>query len=165
MTSICQHCETRPATYSIGATEASPAHVRCDKCIASASEFATIERLADSESPAEQKAYELGVADAKAAASWTDVSGASNAEIRNLLNMLDAGDPAVFEYLPADPNLSGEWAGDATPSSLAADCLDVVDSDDIDSEVVDAIATAYERGVSDTFAPECERILRAALSH
>lgn len=76
--------------------------------------------------------------------------------------MIENGDPRAEEYLPREPNLSGEFADDLTPVGLVR-VVTGEHIDDIQPEVADAIADAYEAGVSDTFEPECERILRAAL--
>src|SRR4051812_48114065 len=65
----------------------------------------------------EEKAYRLGMDAGLAAASW--VATASSAEhIARVLAMLETGDPEVDDSLPARPNLSGEWADDATPAIL-----------------------------------------------
>jgi hypothetical protein len=107
------------------------------------------------------KAYAAGADAARAAASWIDTSNAPR-----LLAMLEEGDPVVDDFLPACPNLSGEWADSLTPVSLAheiaSDLLDL-DGSELDPEDVNTIAEAWEEGVSDTFERECERILRATL--
>lgn len=123
--------------------------------------------------PHEQQAYELGAEHARNAASWI-VDGNTKTEfIPAVLKMMDDGDPAVESYLPARPNLSGEWADDLTPQTLYER---ITERDHADAErdaglgyetlvgsVIDALADAYEAGVADTFESECERILRAAL--
>lgn len=103
-------------------------------------------------------AYALGVEHAKNAASWLETDDPAR-----LLELMDAGDPRVDEYLPAQPNLSGEFADDPTPLSLARDIIGREDEYAYYSEEIDELADAYEAGVSDTFMPECERILRAAV--
>jgi len=106
----------------------------------------------------EAQAYELGCEHARNAASWIDPA---THPPKVLLAMIEDGDPAVFDYLPHEPNLSGEYSGDLTPRTLAWQIMgdDAIVSDDR----MDALADAYEAGVSDTFQPECERILREAL--
>jgi hypothetical protein len=74
--------------------------------------------------------------------------------------MLREGDPEVWAYLPNQPDLSGEWAGDLTPNGLfevitGADPLVAANVGDL----VETLADAYERGVSDAFGPACERAL------
>lgn len=147
----------------------------------------------------EREAYSRGVEAAKSAATWVLDGNTPGSTYAHVLKLMDAGDPRVDEYLPASPNLSGEWADDPTPESLARDivgdecplcggggvyigtvapyrmdpdgpehtsgyveceCTD----DDPSRAVVDEIADAFEQGVSDTFLPECERILRAAVA-
>jgi hypothetical protein len=108
----------------------------------------------------ERQAYELGRDAAIAAASWVVDGSMSQDHIRRMVAWLDAGDPRVDEFLPAMPDLSGEWADAPTPLSLTTEIVgDSVDPDPI----VDEIADAWEAGVSDTFQAECERILRDAL--
>lgn len=112
----------------------------------------------------EREAYSLGCDAARSAASWV-LDGNSDADhYRRLLTMLEDGDPELYEHLPAMPDLSGQWAGDPTPHSLALDIFGTGDDAHLfENEDVEALADAWEAGVSDTFGPECERILRAAL--
>lgn len=103
----------------------------------------------------ELEAYQLGVKAALAAASWI-VDGNTKTEfIPAVLVMFDDGDPAVDDYLPRRPDLSGEFADAVTPQTLCAwiGCT---------SDESEAVCGAWEDGVSDTFMDECERILRAA---
>jgi hypothetical protein len=120
----------------------------------------------------EREAYRLGVAAAEAAASWAADGNTSDEHRRTVLAMLNDGDPMANDYLPARPNLSGEWADDPTPRSIAADvgyatpdrdADEPIDAILADDETVQAIADAYEAGVSDTFQDACERELRAGL--
>jgi hypothetical protein len=115
--------------------------------------------------PAEHEAYELGVQHAKAAASWC-VDGNTSAEhVARMVEMFDAGDPQLWDYLPVMPNLSGEYADDLTPRSLAASITGAGWDGYVNGVApdTDALADAYEAGVSDTFESECERIIREAL--
>jgi len=121
----------------------------------------------------EQEAYELGVADAIAAASWVIDGNTPLEAIRRTIALLDAGDD-IDPYLPATPNLSGEWADDRTPISLYEEITGNSHGIEEDNaglayeasvgSVVDALCDAYEEGVSSTFVSECERILREAIS-
>jgi hypothetical protein len=115
----------------------------------------------------ERQAYELGVQAATDAASWVLDGNTGADHIRRVLAMLDNGDPQADDYLPARPDLSGEWADAPTPASLAHDLpagyFDDPAADAVGDGTVEAIADAWEAGVSDTFTTECERILRAAL--
>jgi hypothetical protein len=140
----------------------------CDRCTA---KLAAIEgpapsvQVAHERTPHEQEAYERGVKASKAAASWVIDGNTKPWAITSLLKMMDEGDPAVDDYLPAAPNLSGEYAGDPTPISLACDIVPRAESEDeLDPYLVDALADAFEEGVSDTFMSECERILREVAS-
>ena len=120
----------------------------------------------------ETQAYEMGVEAAKSAASWTLDGNTDPAHIARILDMLDAGDPCADDYLPARPDLSGEWADAPTPQSLYEEItgreLPMAGDEGLSFEtehgsLMDALCDAYEQGVLDTFEPECERILRAAL--
>jgi hypothetical protein len=121
----------------------------------------------------EQEAYELGVEHAKNAASWITDGNTDPEQYARILAMMDAGDPAVGAALPACPNLSGEFADDLTPATLYEEIMDRSAAEAFDEaglagetlvgSVMDALCDAYEAGVSETFEPECERILRAAL--
>jgi hypothetical protein len=120
-------------------------------------------------SPTED-AYTRGVEAANAAASWIIDGNTKPEAIAYVVALLDTGDPRVDDYLPRRPDLSGEYADDPTPQSLAADILGADwethgynAPDFLPAEQVDAIADAYEEGVDETFVPECERLLRAAL--
>jgi hypothetical protein len=115
----------------------------------------------------EREAYRLGVEAAVAAASWVLDGNMSQDHIRRMVAWLDDGDPRADDFLPAMPDLSGEWADGPTPDSLAVGIVGAPDLGCGDAEEYDelrnAIADAWEAGVSDTFRPECERVLRGAL--
>jgi hypothetical protein len=111
----------------------------------------------------EQEAYELGVEHARNVASWIIDGNTPHEYVVRVVAMLDAGDPAIDDHLPRRPNLSGEYADDLTPGMLAAEITDLDSDDPHFDELADTLADAYERGVSETFETECERILRAAL--
>lgn len=122
----------------------------------------------------EREAYQRGADAALNAASWVVDGNTKRDLIPALLKMIDDGDPAMEAYLPAEPNLSGEWADDLTPTRLYEE---ITGRDHSESEAdaglgyetlvgreLDAIANAFEEGVSDTFMTEIERILRAAIT-
>lgn len=108
------------------------------------------------------EARQMGVDAALAAASWIIDGNTPDDHIHRMVAWIDDCDPRADDYLPRRPDLSGEWADDLTPNSLARDILGG-DLDDDDPEWIDAICDAWETGVSDTFDVECERILRAAI--
>jgi hypothetical protein len=114
----------------------------------------------------EREAYELGRDAAIAAASWVLDGNTSQDHIRRMVAMLDDGDPQAYDCLPAMPDLSGEWADAPTPLLLAQDIFGtgITGTQDYPPEALDEIADAWEAGVFDTFVPECERILRGALT-
>lgn len=120
----------------------------------------------------EAEAYALGVEHAKNAASWVIDGNTKREAIPAVLALMDDGDPRADDYLPARPNLSGEWVDDLTPRSLyerivgelPAEGDEGLDFETLHGSTLDRIADAYEAGVLDTFEVECERILRDAIS-
>lgn len=104
------------------------------------------------------EAYSYGKDRAEAAASWTTDGNTSDRTARDVLAMIENGDPAMDDHLPAMPNLSGEWADDLTPFSLAAEIVprDVLDAREPGDSLVDDLADAFERGVDEHFLPACE---------
>lgn len=115
--------------------------------------------------PEQRQAYELGVTAAKAAASWTVDGNTTQEHIRRVLAMLDDGDPSAYDYLPCEPNLSGEYADDPTPQSIARNILGVeVEELPEGGELTQELVEAWELGVSETFSAECEAELHRALN-
>ena len=113
-------------------------------------------------------AHALGVEHAKNAASWI-LEGNAPIDYHALLALIVDGDPRVDDYLPRRPNLSGEYAGDLTPLSLAREIVgglrleELADtSEALEAEFIEVLADAYEAGVDETFEAECERLLREA---
>lgn len=106
------------------------------------------------------QARKLGADAAKAAASWINAN-----DPRYVLELLEAGDPLADEFLPATPELSGEWADDPTPLSLAREIVGEA-FEDLSDETAGALqstlADAWEAGVSETFESACEAELRKA---
>ena len=115
------------------------------------------------------RAYLEGAQAAENAASWTVDGNTPESTISALLEDLLNGDPRADEYLPARPDLSGQWADAPTPRSL----FETVTGLDAHAEaswnadaygaIVDSLCEAFETAVSDTFEPACERVLRANL--
>lgn len=113
------------------------------------------------------EAFKLGQEDARASASWAADGNTSPEHIRRVLRMLADGDPQADDYLPARPDLSGEWADARTPRSLFEDITgfdahaEATFNPDAYGECVEALCEAYEQGVTDTFEPACEAALRS----
>lgn len=131
-----------------GRTLRPEAHTRCAPCIVNVSQWRTI-------------AADRGREAAEAQASWT-VDGNTKTEfVGDVLRMIEEGDPAGSDYLPAMPTLSGEWAGDPTPQSLARD----IAGEDLPGfdVVADELAEAWEEAVAERFESACAEHLRAAL--
>jgi hypothetical protein len=115
----------------------------------------------------QDEARKLGTEAAEAAASWTVDGNSDRQERARVLAMLRDGDPDAYDYLPREPNLSGEYADDLTPRSLFEDITgldahaEATWSVDAYNAVVDALCDAYDEGVSETFSLACERELIA----
>jgi hypothetical protein len=114
----------------------------------------------------EQQAYELGQEHARNAASWIIDGNADQEHYLRVLALMESGD--ADDYLPREPNLSGEYADDLTPLALYDEIMGApVGEDSLSFEtdygsMIDRLYNAYEAGVSDTFHAECERLLLAA---
>lgn len=111
---------------------------------------------------AAQDARARGEDAAKAAASWVTDGNSDVAERARVLAMLRDGDPAADDYLPARPDLSGEYADELTPTRLFEEIigrppeLDGLDVESRDGGTLDQLADAFEEGVSETFTLACE---------
>ena len=109
----------------------------------------------------EAEAFRLGQEAARAAASWTADDHAAR-----VLAMLEAGDPEAENYLPARPDLSGEWADAPTPRSLFEEVTgldahaEATFNQDAYQDVLGQLCEAWERGVAETFEAVCEAELR-----
>src|SRR5438874_314943 len=100
---------------------------------------------------AEAKA--LGVEHAQNAAAWSFDGNSDAAERARVLDMLRDGDPQAWDHLPQPPNLSGEWAGDLTPVTLAERITGEPAYGEAAGDAVEMLADSYELGVSETFGP------------
>ncbi len=92
----------------------------------------------------------------RAAASWYFDGNTPDEAYRRVLVGLEEGNPEVLDTLPSSP-LSGEWAGDPTPSSVLAD-LGV--DEDADDEDASAYIDAYCEGFDQASRDEIERVAR-----
>ena len=86
-----------------------------------------------------------------AAATWAEISEANAARMAELIDNCEAD-----EYLPAMPDLSGEWADGETPATLA-DALGIA----VDDERIDSYCDAWERGADSGYWAEIWRMIRA----
>jgi hypothetical protein len=100
-----------------------------------------------------------GKEDAEAAATWLEIADIPDAQWK--LGMLDDGDPAVWEYLPNVPDLSGEFADGLTPESLMADRIGLIVWNRWET---DDACSAYEDAVSEHFETAIEKRLRDYLA-
>lgn len=113
----------------------------------------------------EREAFELGVSHAKSAASWVLDGNHTEDHYRWILDRMDSGED-MDTHLPAMPDLSGQWADDMTPDRLYGEIIGYdahLATVDPNGSVTRGLCDAYERGVSETFLPECERLVRSAL--
>lgn len=94
----------------------------------------------------------------RAAASWIFDGNSSEESYRRILKGIEDGDPEIMDQFRV-PNLSGEWADDPTPQSLAED-YGIEGRDD----VLDEICSAWEDAASTAFYAEIERIARQHLA-
>jgi hypothetical protein len=106
-----------------------------------------------------EAARELGIEHARNVATWAADGNSDPEGIRRVLRMLEEGDPAADDFLPAWPNLSGEWADGMTPTILHREITGEEPREE-DDTFLDEICDAYEEGVADTFQEACEAELR-----
>lgn len=118
----------------------------------------------------ESAARTLGIEAAKAAASWVTDGNVSVEHYERLARMMDDGDPALDDFLPTRPDLSGEWSGAPTPASLFEEVTgldahaEASWNQDAYQTALEAICDAWEAGVDETFEMECERLVREAIA-
>src|ERR1700739_2806258 len=93
------------------------------------------------------EARALGIEQAECAAGWAFDGNSTRDERARVLDMLREGDPAAWDYLPAMPNLSGEWADALTPHRLFEQIVGREPETDDDGDVIEALADAFENGV------------------
>jgi hypothetical protein len=118
----------------------------------------------------ETAARELGRETGKAAGSWAADGNTTEDHARRVLELLEAGDPAADELLPARPNLSGEWADAPTPrwlfehvTGLDAHAEGSWNADAYQA-VLELLCDAWEAGVDETFEDACVAELRGHVS-
>lgn len=76
------------------------------------------------------------------------------------LKGIEGGDPMIYDSLPF-PNLSGEWTGDPTPTSV----LDELDATDLlEPEEEQDVLDAWEIAAQDAVVAEVERLCREFLA-
>ena len=90
----------------------------------------------------------------KAMASWVFDGNTDPANYARILKGIQDGDPEVLDNL-ATPNLSGEWADDPTPQTLAYDLG--IETDD---GRLDDLCTLWEDAAHLAFWGEIERTCR-----
>ena len=94
----------------------------------------------------------------KAMASWVFDGNTDPANYARILKGIQDGDPVVLDNLTT-PNLSGEWADDPTPQTLADDLGIETDDDRLDD-----LCTLWEDAAHRAFWDEIERTCKYHLS-
>ena len=98
----------------------------------------------------------------EAAASWYFDGNTTPETYARVLKGIEDGDPEILDSFPY-PNLSGEWAGDPTPRSLADDC-GLEDEDEraewLISDLCSAWEDAFSTAVHDSIEKEARRNVR-----
>jgi hypothetical protein len=117
-------CNTAPtlARRVNGENNAQHKMTTIETTIAEQNEQTYRESIARDIDRAEQEAERLGTIAGRSAAAWVeqDTWGGrvTRGEKQAAQAFLDAFEDCDYSALPEPPNLSGEWAGDETPSSL-----------------------------------------------
>lgn len=109
-----------------------------------------------------RKARRDGRETGKNAASWVFDGNTTEETYRHILKGIEEGDSQVYDSLNP-PNLSGEWAGDPTPQSLAED-YELDESNDPDGWRLDEACRVWEDAASEAFWHEVERLARQHLA-
>jgi hypothetical protein len=107
------------------------------------------------------EARDMGRAHGQAAASWYFDGNTTDETYRLVLQGIEDGDPEVLDSFPSAP-LSGEWADDPTPQTLAED-LGLDNEDDDEAAVLDDACSAYEDAFYQSVHEEIERMAREHL--
>lgn len=102
-------------------------------------------------------AYRRGSTAAYAAGTWTEIPDPPHTA-ESMIEWIEIGHPSVDGYLPTRPDLSAEWGGSETPTSLML-AIGINHQKEA-NEMCDAICEAWERGVNDHFYEACAKELR-----
>jgi hypothetical protein len=97
---------------------------------------------------------EAGREHGRAGASWYFDGNTSDETYARVLQGIEEGDPEILDTFPHSP-LSGEWAGDPTPSHVLEGFGVRLEHDSADE-----ILRAYEDGFSEAVQNEIERVAR-----
>lgn len=103
-----------------------------------------------------ENARTLGRERGEYAASWLTVESVTRA--RGILD----GDPEHLDALPR-PDLSGEWADDETPTTLARSLG--IDPDEFDPDALSALCDEWQQAADDAVSQEADRLANAYLAH
>lgn len=102
-----------------------------------------------------------GKAAGTVAASWVTDGNTSRETYARILRGLEDGDPEILDSLPW-PNLSGEWANDPTPRSLAED-YGITEERDPSGDLTADACDAWEDAAGAAFERALTAACRAAL--
>ena len=99
-------------------------------------------------------AIAAGTSAGEAMANWVFDGNTDLADYARILKGIQDGDPEVLDQL-ITPNLSGEWADDPTPQTLANDLG--IETDD---DRLDGLCTLWEDAAHQAFWGEIEQTCR-----
>lgn len=102
-----------------------------------------------------------GKAAGESAASWAFDGNTSRETYARIIRGFEDGDPEILDSLPW-PNLSGEWAGDPTPRSLAED-YGITEERDPSGDLTADACDAWEDAASSAFKRALTAACRAFL--
>ena len=109
----------------------------------------------------ERQAFKMGLGAGRDSGSWVLDGNSTQADAQAILDGIETGDPEVMDLMPSP--LSGEWADDPTPHTLAADLGLEAEDGETDAALSEA-CDAYEAGFSQGFWEVVERTAKVYAS-
>lgn len=106
-----------------------------------------------------KKARQMGRERGKAAASWVFDGNTPMETYETFVRLYDNGDPAIEQFDTMTGWLSGEYADEPRPATLAAD-LGLPTETDEDMARLDEVCAVYEEAADAAYWAELERVAR-----
>lgn len=97
----------------------------------------------------------LGASHAHTAATWVTDGNESDESRAQKLKYIQEGDPAMYQYLPRRPDLSGELSDSYDAATLIEEVTGR-NAEDVDHEDRETIVGAWENAVDEHFVSACE---------